>query len=60
MNFLVLQLKFIFEFIFRFCISIFWFKFIPFINTVRKNVFLKLFVREGIPFNFPADIDVKG
>ena len=59
-NFLVLQLKFVFEFRFRFYIPNFWFKFIPFINTVRKNVFLKLFVRDGIAFNFPADIDLKG
>ena len=28
-------------------------------NTVPKNVFLKLFVRDGITFHFPADIDLK-
>ena len=55
-NFLVLQS---FEFINRFSVSNFWFKFIPFMNTVPKNVFLKLFVRDGITFHFPADIDLK-
>ena len=49
-----------FKFIYRFCISNFWIKFIPFVNTIwKKNVLLKSFVLDGIHFNSPDDTDLK-
>ena len=43
----------------RFCVSNFWIKFIPFINTIRKKNFFKAFNRDGRAFNFLADTYLK-
>ena len=39
----------------NFCIT-----FTPFINTIRKKVFLKLFYQDWVGFSFPTGTDLKG